>query len=400
MASLPFALSVHHFISSVGADAGFASLIGLALLILLYFAHARETATLRSRADEAGFRVQELESQLADLADQVAALPAEISVRATGARVATAPAGIAQRAVAGVGARGADGLPFPPAAPAGMAGPALAAATRLIPMPEPPMQEPEPATVHGGAPNGTSPIPVAASAGTVSRPVPVGAPVGARPRPPAGPGRAVGGTGRPDGGQPRPAGGQRPPGRVGGQPNGAPGRPMGPVRPAPRRSRVGRVILAVMVALIAAAAVVVAVIVLGNGSGSHKPKSSVASTLTSHRTAPKGTVFIKPSDVTVSVLNGTDVNLLAAGVWDKLEKEGFRKGAVADASNQTQTTSIVAYAAPSDRADALAVAEYLKLSDNTVQAVQASTKQVACTAAAAGCTSQVFVTVGSDQAAQ
>lgn len=174
---------------------------------------------------------------------------------------------------------------------------------------------------------------------------------------------------------------------------------MGPVRPAPKRSRTGRVILAVMVALIAAAAVVVAVVVLGKGS-SHKPKSSVASTLTSHRTAPKGTVFIKPSDVTVSVLNGTDVNLLAAGVWNKLAKEGFRKGAVADASNQTQATSIVAYAAPSDRADALAVAEYLKLSDKTVQAVQAATKQVACTAAATGCTSQVFVTVGSDQAAQ
>ncbi|MGB8876592.1 MAG: hypothetical protein WCD11_09760, partial [Solirubrobacteraceae bacterium] len=100
MASLPFALSVHHFISSVGADAGFASLIGLALLILLYFAHARETATLRSRADEAGFRVQELETQLADLADQVAALPAEISVRATGPRIAAVQAGIAQRAVA------------------------------------------------------------------------------------------------------------------------------------------------------------------------------------------------------------------------------------------------------------------------------------------------------------
>src|SRR5579862_9348144 len=103
MASIPLGLSVHHFISSVGADAGFASLIGLALLILLYFAHARETATLRSRADEAGIRVQELESQLADLADQVAALPAEISVRATGPRIAAAPIGVAQRAVAGVG---------------------------------------------------------------------------------------------------------------------------------------------------------------------------------------------------------------------------------------------------------------------------------------------------------
>ena len=34
MGSLPFALSIHNFINSVGADAGFAAIIGLALLIL------------------------------------------------------------------------------------------------------------------------------------------------------------------------------------------------------------------------------------------------------------------------------------------------------------------------------------------------------------------------------
>ena len=401
MASLPFALSVHHFISSVGADAGFASLIGLALLILLYFAHARETATLRSRADEAGFRVQELETQLADLADQVAALPAEISVRATGPRVAAAQAGIAQRAVAGVGADRADGLPFPPAAPAGMAAPALAAATRLIPMPELPVEEPEPATVHGGAPNGTTPVPVAASAGTMERPIPVAAPVGPRPRQPAEPGRTAGGAGgypnRPNGGQPRPTGGQR---RVGGQPNSGAARPAMPVRPGPKRSRTGRTILAVLVALIGAAAVVVAVLVLTKGSGSHKPKSSVASTLTSHRTLPKGTVLVKPSDVTVSVLNGTDQNGLALSVSNKLGAEGFRKGAVTNATNQTQTTTVVAYAAPANRTDALAVAQYLKLKASSVQAVNSATKQVACSASPAGCTSLVYVTVGSDLSAQ
>jgi LytR cell envelope-related transcriptional attenuator len=400
MASLPFALSVHHFISSVGADAGFASLIGLALLILLYFAHARETATLRSRADEAGFRVQELETQLADLADQVAALPAEISVRATGPRVAAAQAGIAQRAVAGVGADRADGLPFPPAAPAGMAAPALAAATRLIPMPELPIEEPEPATVHGGAPNGTTPVPVAASAGTMQRPVPVPAPVGPRPRQPAEPGRTAGAGGypnRPNGGQSRPTSGQR---RVGGQPNSGAARPAMPVRPRPKRSRTGRTILAVLVALIGAAAVVVAVLVLSKGSGSHKPKSSSASSLTSHRTLPKGTVIVRPSDVTVSVLNGTDQNGLAAAVMGKLSTEGFRKGAVTNATNQTLTTSVVAYAAPANRTDALAVAQYLKLSAKTVQAVNPGTKQVACSASPVGCTSLVYVTVGSDLSAQ
>ncbi len=44
-------ISVHHFINSVGADAGFAAIIGLAILVLLYFAQARETAKLREHAD-------------------------------------------------------------------------------------------------------------------------------------------------------------------------------------------------------------------------------------------------------------------------------------------------------------------------------------------------------------
>src|SRR6516165_9425576 len=88
MDSLPFGLSVHHFVSSVGADAGFAALVAVAILVLLYFAQARETATLRKRAEESDLRVQELEAQVGDLSDQVAALPAEISVRAASPRVA------------------------------------------------------------------------------------------------------------------------------------------------------------------------------------------------------------------------------------------------------------------------------------------------------------------------
>src|ERR1700733_1115253 len=395
MPSIPFALSVHHFISSVGADAGFASLIGLALLVLLYFAHARETATLRSRADEAGLRVQELEMHLADLADQVAALPAEISVRATGSRVAAASVGGAQHPV---GLPGAGYAPPPPAPPAGVAAPALAAATRLIPMPELLVAEPEPGTANGGA-NGASRVPVGASAGTVQRPIEVdeapARPGG--PRPPAGPGRTVGGSGRPNGAQSRPVGGQRPgPGRAGGYPNSATGRPVIPARPAPKRSRAGRVILALVVALIAAGVVVAAVVVLSNRSKSHKPaKSSVVSGAANHRTNSRS-VLVRPSDVTVSVLNGTDQNGLALSVSHKQVAEGFRKGAVTNATNQTQTTSIVAYAAPANRTDALAVAQYLKLSANTVQAVNASTKQVACTPSPQGCSSLVYVTVGSD----
>ena len=73
MANLPLALSVHHFINTVGADAGFAAIIGLAILVLLYFAQARETANLREQAYEAAQRVAQLEARLTSLARQQAA---------------------------------------------------------------------------------------------------------------------------------------------------------------------------------------------------------------------------------------------------------------------------------------------------------------------------------------
>ncbi len=50
MGAIPYALSVTHFVNSVGAKAGFAAIIGLALLVLLFFAQMRETASLRDRA--------------------------------------------------------------------------------------------------------------------------------------------------------------------------------------------------------------------------------------------------------------------------------------------------------------------------------------------------------------
>src|ERR1700729_2672776 len=143
MEIVPFAVSVHHFISSVGADAGFAAFVAVALLVLLYFSQARETSNLRRRADEAGERVQELEHQLYALSEQVAALPAEISVRAASPRAAAAYGAAVAPAPPGVGAGGM----MPPAAPAGGAAPSLAAATRLIPDPARSALEHEPAPV-------------------------------------------------------------------------------------------------------------------------------------------------------------------------------------------------------------------------------------------------------------
>ncbi len=66
-ASVTASLSVSHFVNSVGAKAGFASIIGLAILVLLYFAHARETASLRDQLADAAQRIARLESRLSQL---------------------------------------------------------------------------------------------------------------------------------------------------------------------------------------------------------------------------------------------------------------------------------------------------------------------------------------------
>src|ERR1700756_3642579 len=97
MGSMPLAFSVHNFISSVGADAGFAAIIGLAVLVLLYFAHARETANLRDEAAILAERLQQAEARAAELsrssavsAPAPAAVPAAEGMHVTDRRGAGA----------------------------------------------------------------------------------------------------------------------------------------------------------------------------------------------------------------------------------------------------------------------------------------------------------------------
>src|SRR5450631_688526 len=93
MEAVPFALSVSHFINTVGADAGFAAIVGLALLVVLYFAQARETHTLRDQAADAEDRVAQLELRVAALTRAQAAAPAPAPVLAR--RAVPAPASLA-----------------------------------------------------------------------------------------------------------------------------------------------------------------------------------------------------------------------------------------------------------------------------------------------------------------
>ncbi len=418
MGSIPFAFSVHHFISSVGADAGFASIIGLAILVLLYFAQARETASLREQAYESAQRVQQLEGRLAQAFRQqdaaasgvgagsravpgAEAVPGAQAVpgatrpvasplaAATAAARSPAPAGGAGRAAPAGAPVPARALAGAPAAPAGVAAPALTAATKLIPTPDPGIPQPvanasdqpldatavvapsaatpSPATVAGGA-NG--------AAHENLQPQPVGA--GQAPLPP--PPRVQTRPG------PSTAPGRRPPSAPRGQAQ----------RGGMGRSRPRRVLAGLLAALLVAGVVVVLLVVTGGNSAKNAATSSgqASNAPTQHRRSKP--VALNPSSVTAAVLNGTATAGLAHRVAVKLGGAGYRQGAVATAADQTRTATVVAYM-PGHRRDALAVASTLKLGSASVQPVDQNTQAVACPPPSA-CTATAVVTVGSDLA--
>ena len=391
MANLPLALSVHHFVNSVGADAGFAAIIGLAILVLLYFAQARETANLREQAYEAAQRVAQLEARLTSLARQQAAAAQVAPARAAQAGGVRAPA----PAPAFAGA-----VAMAPGPPAGVAAPALAAATRLIPAT--PVAEPQPAyDEHGVAEPDEQPVDDTA--------------LGSLPPATA---AAVGGNGSSKGGVASPPRVTPPPRGVlptagGGRPAQAARRPgaasasagRAAVAPPPRFSEPPRKrSLGLRLALLAAGALVIAAIVVAllhftsSGGSPNSTRASntsnAPSTTTSRR---KRTVAVSPSTVTVSVLNGTASNGLAGRISNQLTSAGYKQGRVATASDQTRTATIVAYM-PGHKTEALAVAKSLKLGPASVQPVDPATQAVACPVSTQ-CTSQVVVTVGTDLSA-
>jgi hypothetical protein len=378
----PFAISIHKFVSSAGADAGFAAIIGLAILVLLYFAQARETATLREQASEAADRVNLLEARIAELARQTTPAPA---AQAAPARSRSAvPAGLgaaaaASGAAAGV-ASGARPLrpPVPIGAPAGVAAPALAAATRLIPL----------ATDNGAgggaridwpdepidvqrAENAPAPANVAAGNGASHDRVP---PVPAPPRRRMETGPAA-------------------PVRAAGRATAVPRRPLIPPEPPRRRSP----LLKPLIALLGVAVVgggIAALLVLTSGKATRH--SSTVASRTTNAPVPSQPVAFNPRTVTVAVLNGTGTTGLAHRTALRLAVAGYRQGTVATATDQTQTVTQIAYL-PGYKSDAIRVAGTLKLSSAAVQPIDPGTRAVACPPPAA-CTANVVVTVGADLA--
>lgn len=449
MVTLPFALSVHKFVNSVGADVGFASIFAVAILILLYFAHARETATLRERLDEAHARIGGLEARIAQLMHAQAAgqrvrapgpvTPAPVTpspVRPMGSAIASVrrvpnPATAAAAAPAAAGAGSASAAaPAPtvvgmapvgagaarsaaPGAPVGMAAPPLASATKLIPDPADPRSS--------GEPDDTMFVPAATAAaatnGKGSKTEPLTAATRALPA-------VAAAAARPSSASPRGAAtAPPPPVKIGARSaaTGAspPRRPSARQRPATvslpttesgRRSFGGRV-LPLVIGGIAIVVIIAGLIIITNTGGStsgNVPHGSNTANQTGAGLAHKthSPPPFKASKYKVAVLNGTAVSSLAADVRAKLVGDGFQKGNATNAAAQTQRSTLVYYmpgaGAAASKVAAQHVAKSLNLAPTSVhpatQGSIASCKTSPTGTPLKSCGADVIVSVGADRA--
>jgi hypothetical protein len=350
-------LSLQSLIDKAGAYAGLASLLGLAVLSLLYFAQAREVRRLRDWAGRSPERAQELEERVASQAD---------AARQAAAAPAPTPA-----------ARPASAAPAAPAAqvlspaPAGLAAPALASATRFVPPATPAPTPPRAPAIP--ADEGVGPVTTVSPAATVAPATAAGARPGPSPRPDVGNGRAQ----------------SPPPART--LPPRSPSAPAA-VRlsgPPPRRSPRARALALTGALVLVAAAIFGAIQLFG---GSDKKAAHKQASTSSPRTGTRGASFNRGSVVT-TVLNGTPQAGVAHTVSQRLVRFGFKEGSVTNASDQQRSATSISYF-PGHRRDALAVSRALKVSN--VAPVDPQTKAIACPQPA--CATTVVVTVGSDYA--
>jgi len=331
------AFSVSHQIEKYGAYAGFAAVVGLAILSLLYFAQAREVKRLREWAGRAPERTNELQDRVqADAQRRLVAAPVPGAVPAA-ARTTSAPAtpagGASPPAAGGVGAVS------PATAAAAGAGTASGAAGAGTPAGPPTTVAP----IANGRPG--EPLKLPATAATTGR-------VAAAASPPGDERRSW--------------------------------RRLAPV-------------LAAAGALAVIAVVLVVVLTSGGGSGGEKASGTTPTagrTPTATSSAPARSTPVpaaKPATYKVAVLNGTAVPGLARNVANRLGDKGWSQiPTVTNAADRNRVQTIVEYA-PNHRAEALAVAKAVGVAPADVQAMTAATRTTA------GTDSWVVVTVGNDQ---
>jgi hypothetical protein len=159
-------------------------------------------------------------------------------------------------------------------------------------------------------------------------------------------------------------------------------------RSRPGRRRTGRRLAPVLAGLLAVGGVVTYGVnrMIGGDGGGHSGKARAADNGRSRE--PRRPAVVKPGTVTVSVLNGTTVNGLAAALRDQVTAAGYRKGTIAVFSDQQLAESVVEYA-PGHLTAAKAVGRMLAIS--RYQPATASSRALAADAT-------VIVVAGADKA--
>jgi hypothetical protein len=381
-------------VQDIGAYAGIASVVGLAVLSVLYFSQARDVKRLREWAGRAPERAElgtglpqptpgkampqqqaqqqpkQPQPQAPPQPSKAPAVPAAAGAAAAGAAAAAtqqkqgaapkAPAAPAP-ATAGAGANAAA----KPAAATAQSGAAPAALKQETPAPA------QPASNQGA--------PAAAQPKTGAPPVP-GAP---RPAPSAASGASQGGPpAAPPQARPQPAGG--------------PGPQQTQIIPPKSESWHQRIfgstrnlILAICGVVLLGAGVALALTQL-SGDDSGTPSGDQAAQETQGegnnggggggngqgegRQERRNRPAIDPSTVTVSVLNGTTVPGLAARVSDEVETAGFEVGTVANSSDQQRAESVILFA-PGHEREAAAVSRKLDIAQR--EPIDAATQGLA-----------------------
>ncbi len=419
MLAVPAALSVSEQIKDVGAYAGLASILGLAVLSLLYFGQARELKRLRDWAGRAPERTAELQEQ-ANAAAEAAAQRRGVAQPAAGRSPAQTPstaAGAAGQAApaAGAAAAAAARAQGAPSAAVGAPGAPAAAAARAPGAPSAAAGAPgTPAAssaAASGAPAPATGAPGALPGGQETQALPALTPDGA-PAPPAPGGQAAPPQAPTPGAASAPSpGAQAPPTDEGPAPlrqvsavgAAAPRRRVGsealpPAEPERSRRSRGRTLGIIGGAL--AALLLVAVLATQLLGGNAKPTSTSARTASTNADNPfvppatgatgATSPAVKPGDYSVFVLNATLQNGIAAEVAKTLETDGYRSAGTGNAAASNATTTEVFYLEGKKRA-ASAVAKKLGVAATSV-------KQADRGVAVQGPGADVIVQIGADKA--
>lgn len=346
-------------LEQIGSYAGLAAILGLAVLAALYFSQARDLRRLREEAEE----------RSAAPAPAPTVRPVARPTPQKPEPAAVKGAGPAQRPASRPASSPA------PAKPGGAApAPAAAASAGAAPAAPTAAASAAPPAAGKESPDGRKEGAVAAQAKPSAPPV--------KPPPPPAP--------QPAARRPTPIGAPPPPP---GQPRtlrastGTPGRPPWYRRIAPRY--LALMIVGVLILGLGVAYGVVALV------GEEPPATTTATEATDRDARDRGGsggsgggAPVDPSDVVVSILNGTNVPGLAAEIGDTIEAAGFQRGNVTNASNQESAESVVLYVG-GDSDAAREVGRELDISQ--IQPIDSENQSLAGDAT-------VVVIVGADQA--